>query len=117
MLTDDRGDSYRGKWDPRTCTGNPCDSALVKDMLEACVNKGNESERNHSRAMTYEDMEALMAWSDIELQKARAAGNIGGVCEWLSFCAFAATGFTIWTRYVRFHYTVSIIQVAPYQKL
>ncbi|KAJ7590499.1 hypothetical protein C8J56DRAFT_1046766 [Mycena floridula] len=70
------GDKYRGRWDADRCLGNPADSADVEDMLEACKNKGNEDDRNHSRAMTVAQMEALLAFTE----------------------AFCTTGFTIWTR-------------------
>ena len=93
------GDTYHGKWDPKTCTGNPCNAAIVVDMLEACINKSNETdERNHSRAMSYQDMQKLMDWTGEKLKAARAAGNIGEIGRWLSIRAFASTGFTIWTR-------------------
>ncbi|KAJ7592421.1 hypothetical protein C8J56DRAFT_1044893 [Mycena floridula] len=70
---------YRGPWNHNYCTGNPADSAEVTDMLEACLNKGNEDERHHSQAMNIRDMEALLTYTEFMLQQAYAAQNMAEV--------------------------------------
>ncbi|EAU89590.2 hypothetical protein CC1G_02479 [Coprinopsis cinerea okayama7 len=99
------GDKYRmGVWrfDDRTgqWLGNPASTGTVQDMLKAIKNQGGEKERKHSRAMKMEDMHRLYShinsampspeWKNSKALETRA--------ENLQFLAFAALGFTLWTR-------------------
>ena len=67
-------------------------------MQEACAHKGQNSDRTHSHAITYGDMEVIRQMCAHEAEKARIAGDVGALGEWLCWQALAATAFTLWTR-------------------
>lgn len=96
---------YRGRWhfnDARQrWEGNPTGSAEVEDMLDACKNKDGEGERNHSRAMSLADMQALFAHSektcpsDLEITDQQ---TLALKANHLFNTAFASFSWLIWTR-------------------
>ncbi|KDR71666.1 hypothetical protein GALMADRAFT_75054 [Galerina marginata CBS 339.88] len=105
------GDTYRGRWcfhdAHKRWEGNPVRSAVVIDMLAACQNKDGEGERNHSRAMSMEDMRKLHKASqrdcpvlDESRSYAEQADVIAQRGTHLLFNALSSSGWTIWMRYV-----------------
>ncbi|THU95692.1 hypothetical protein K435DRAFT_665894 [Dendrothele bispora CBS 962.96] len=81
--------------------GNPTETPLVKDMLDACKNKDGESDRKHSRPMSFDDMSTLFKWSwsicpdDAPIQ---TADELKVKTRHLSFRAYISTAFVLWTR-------------------
>ncbi|KAF9080152.1 hypothetical protein BGX23_002574 [Mortierella sp. AD031] len=76
------------------CTGNPVHEAVFENYLQSLKNRdGRAGTSRQSLAMTYNDMVLLMK----HLQDPKTTEEkTEGVC--LLFQAFAATGFTLWTR-------------------
>jgi len=76
------------------CTGNPVHEATFENYLQSLKSRdGRAGTSRRSLAMTYNDMVSLMT----HLQDPKTIGEkTEGVC--LLFQAFAATGFTLWTR-------------------
>ncbi|KAF9066370.1 hypothetical protein BDP27DRAFT_1544384 [Rhodocollybia butyracea] len=99
------GDKYHGPWKYDTLAnewiGNPCDSATVMDMLEACKRKDGESERHHSKPMNIVLMEKVYSWSIVVCPDdylVEDAVSLAFKMRHLRYRAFASVGFTIWTR-------------------
>ncbi|KAK7028811.1 hypothetical protein VNI00_014824 [Paramarasmius palmivorus] len=99
------GDTYRGPWredrDKKIWVGNPTNAALVQDMVKACKNKDGETERTHSKAMSFEDMVALYEWSCKMCPDNLPVTDMESLTlktEHLSFRAFISIAFTLWTR-------------------
>ena len=106
------GDKYRGEYsyDEKTDTvsGNPGHSAVVQDLLKAIKRSasGDSTTRNHAEAMTIGDMRKWMQWSEAEVPIEMAnrpdlvhdAKQLEVVSKHVMMRAFAASGFTLWTR-------------------
>ena len=105
------GDKYRGEYklDESTgvVSGNPARSADVKDILKTVANKcgSDGGTRNHTEAITIEDMEKLMDWSrkqfsgDPQTVKFKDAVELADAARHYLMRAFMSSGFTLWTRY------------------
>ena len=98
-------DTYRGRWRfNETCQrweGNPTRSAEVEDMLEACKNKDGEGERNHSRAMSLGDMQAMFAYSEKVCPASLPVSDqqtLALQANHLFHKAFTSFSWLIWTR-------------------
>ncbi|KAG2037297.1 hypothetical protein BDR03DRAFT_982454 [Suillus americanus] len=116
-FNDLQGETYRGPYHFNPATGivsrNPAQSVVVQDMME--VLKNNEGAeggcRNHASAMTIEDMWKIMAWSykqcpdelisliysQVQSRLPLDMDEVIPAQKYLVICAFATTGFTIWT--------------------
>jgi hypothetical protein len=109
------GDTYRGKYslDGTTgkASGNPAQSATVKDMMSTiynkCAAKGSHR-RDHAEAMKIEDMRTIMHYS-MQVAPAcmlQACCPISDIVQLRVLQihglmrAFITTGFTVWTRCV-----------------
>ncbi|KAF4619278.1 hypothetical protein D9613_004727 [Agrocybe pediades] len=107
-------DRYRGQWRfneaRKEWEGNPVHSAAVNDVMVACKNKGEESERKHSRAMSIEDMRKLHhhflkecpppitldpTQSNLTDDQRKA---IGIRAQYLHFNALSTSAFICWMR-------------------
>ncbi|EAU82720.1 hypothetical protein CC1G_10625 [Coprinopsis cinerea okayama7 len=70
-------------------------------MLKAIKNSSGEQERRHSRAMRLEYMEKLYAYLKDNTpaeSETKDPASLKKRAEMLQFAAFAALGFTLWTR-------------------
>ena len=82
----------KGEW-----VGNPCDSADVGDMLQACKHKdGEDGGQKHSRPMTIEIMDILYELCEQRIRDNH--GNMQILLEVRWFQAFIALAWTLWTR-------------------
>jgi hypothetical protein len=91
---------YRGQWkqnEKGEWVGNPCNSAEVGDMLQACKHKdGEDGGRKHSCPITIEIMDTFY-----ELGEQKICDNHGNMQVLLEvhwFQAFCALAWTLWTR-------------------
>jgi hypothetical protein len=106
------GDKYRGPYSldegTNKVSGNPARSAMIQDLLKTIKNKcGAEGDaRNHAKAMTIEDMETLMNWSEGCVPNRMAdheftdAASLANAAKHFFMRAFMTSGFTLWTRFV-----------------
>ena len=81
--------------------GNPTCSAEVEDMLEACKNKDGEGERNHSRAMSLADMQAMFTYSKKTCPVSLPVSDqqmLALQVSHLFYKAFSSFSWLIWTR-------------------
>ncbi|KLO05243.1 hypothetical protein SCHPADRAFT_811754, partial [Schizopora paradoxa] len=104
------GAKYRGKWGfdeaKGEWVGNPAESPEVQDLRAALKHKDRSDGRirNHATAMTYENMERIMAWSEKECpnemsnHEPSTAEERAEVTKHLRLRAFASTGFTLFAR-------------------
>ena len=88
------------------CTGNPVHEEAFERYLQSLKNRdGRAGTSRQSLAMSYSDMVMLME----HLQDpVTIAERTEGLC--LLFQAFAATGFTLWTRCL---YTLPMLSFSP----
>lgn len=106
QLTRNRAnDTYRGRWNfnemRQRWEGNPVRSAEVEDMLEACKNKDGEGERNHSRAMSLADMQAMFTYSEKTCPASLPVSDqqtLALQASHLFYKAFSSFSWLIWTR-------------------
>jgi hypothetical protein len=106
------GDKYRGPYSldegTNKVSGNPARSAMIQDLLKTIKNKcGAEGDaRNHAKAMTIEDMETLMNWSEGCVPNRMAdheftdAASLADAAKHFFMRGFMTSGFTLWTRFV-----------------
>lgn len=106
---------YRGAYsydeETQKVSGNPARAAIVQDLLKAIRNSagGDNTTRNHAEAMSIEDMRRWMNYSEAEVPRELAShpeliqttAQMGAVAKHLMMRAFAASAFTLWTRYVK----------------
>jgi hypothetical protein len=99
-------------WDEeRQCgRGNPAQSTEVDDIIRAVKNRqGAEGTRSHSCAMKKEYMDLIMEWSNKQcppttlrdvgcLSSEEYHRSLPKVTKHYFMCAFAVSGWTIWTR-------------------
>ena len=105
LLREGSEGKFRGRWDYDTkghsAQGNPCRSPVVEDILDACSKKDGEGERRHSKAMSIEDMERILAHSLRECPEGfepKTQEERDLLARHLFYRAFASFAFTIWTR-------------------
>ncbi|KAF9026800.1 hypothetical protein BDP27DRAFT_1376154 [Rhodocollybia butyracea] len=111
------GEKYAGETyhcDEKTgiVTGNPARSHLINTFRQVIKTKsaakGVEATRNHAEAMTAEDIEAMIAWSEKMCPKSAVDFVLSGsdcnvehvmlVIEHTFLRGFLSSGFTLWTR-------------------
>ncbi|KAF9058839.1 hypothetical protein BDP27DRAFT_1504170 [Rhodocollybia butyracea] len=72
-------------------------------MKTKAAAKGVAATRNHAEAMTVEDVEAMVGWSENECPKSivdSSAEHVMLVIKHTFLRGFLSSGFTLWTRYV-----------------
>lgn len=113
------GEKYAGatyKYDEETETviGNPARAHIINTFRQVIKTKGAakgvEATRNHAEAMTIEDIEAMVAWSEKECPKSivdlvlsgtdQNAAQVMLVIKHTFLRGFLSSGFTLWTRYL-----------------
>ncbi|KAF8508410.1 hypothetical protein JB92DRAFT_3120946 [Gautieria morchelliformis] len=110
----DPNGKYQGRWrwdEERHCGhGNPAQSTEVDDIITAVKNRdGAEGKHFHSCAMKLEYMDRIMEWSSTQCPSTilweldRLHGEeyhlrLPKATKHYFMCAFAASGWTIWTR-------------------
>lgn len=88
----------------------PCVTDLVKAAKTKAKKKGADATRHHAEAMTIEELQKLMTWSEetcphdhLEVSDSGCGGKAGVLKDTLEHGfvrGFASTAFTLWTRYV-----------------
>ncbi|KAF8575388.1 hypothetical protein K439DRAFT_1623622 [Ramaria rubella] len=110
----DPNGKYQGRWvwdEKHQCGhGNPALSTVVDDVIYSVKTKqGAEGTRLHSCAMKKKYMELIMDWSNKQcpsavlqalnaLDQAEYQRVLPAVTKHYFMCAFAGTGWTLWTR-------------------
>ncbi|KAF8071961.1 hypothetical protein FPV67DRAFT_1411251 [Lyophyllum atratum] len=128
------GDTYDGpySYDKATDTvrGCPADSIIIKDLIDSLKLKetadGTSADRAHAVAMTIEDLEQIIDWSEKEFPS-EAANDEPTTTEerklratHLMMRAFLSTAFTLWARCFELnriqgrHLTLDRLSPAPY---
>jgi hypothetical protein len=80
------------------CSGNPCLTAAVKDVVKAVKNKdGEDSGRTHSMAMNQATMDKMYRASERTI--VANSGNRQVLVEERRFQALSATAFILMLRY------------------
>ncbi|KAF8589206.1 hypothetical protein K439DRAFT_1612926 [Ramaria rubella] len=113
-VTSDPNGKYEGRWlwdeERQYGHGNPAESTEVDEVITSVKNrKGAEGTRSHSCAMTKEYMDSIMGWSNQQCppETLRVLSNLqpSDYHQCLPIAtkhhlmrAFAASGWTIWTR-------------------
>ncbi|KAL0564527.1 hypothetical protein V5O48_017518 [Marasmius crinis-equi] len=100
--------TYKFEEETGIVTGNPARAPSVQDLMTSIRNtvRSDSTTRNHAEAMSYQDMEKWMAWSEKMVPDALAdhpellatREKLLEVGKHLMMRAFAASGFTLWTR-------------------
>lgn len=90
----------RSEW-----VGNPVQSVMVEDMLEACKNKDGEGEQQHSQATSIEDMAKFYhnfqkRCPSVDQVKplCNQMENVKKRATYLLFRAMSTSSFVIWMR-------------------
>ncbi|KAF8514460.1 hypothetical protein BU17DRAFT_68392 [Hysterangium stoloniferum] len=100
------------RWDHEKGTGcgNPANSRDVERIIDAIKRRdGNEGSRSHSTAMTKQDMDKIIQWSNQlcpdsmleelgKLSQGEYWKELPFVVKHFMMRAFATSGFTLWTR-------------------
>ncbi|KAF8583867.1 hypothetical protein K439DRAFT_1347615, partial [Ramaria rubella] len=110
----DPNGKYQGRWlwdEEQQCgRGNPAESTEVNEVIMSVKNRqGAEGTRSHSCAMTKEYMDSIMGWSNQQCppETLRVLSNcqpsdyhqrLPIATKHYFMRAFAASGWTIWTR-------------------
>ncbi|TEB29913.1 hypothetical protein FA13DRAFT_1568818, partial [Coprinellus micaceus] len=99
------GDRYRNWWtwdsSGQCWIGNPARSARVKSMLATIKKEHAHDLRNHSRAMSLGDMQAMHKTRTARLQELEGMNDVKSRCERAELVMFGALSSLAWIVWLR----------------